>query len=327
MDMKIVSVSPEWAAQVLEKQNTGNRRMRRWWSEALAASLRRGEWITTHQGIAFTKDGRLLDGQHRLHAVVLAGIAVNIAVFENVPNEAFSVIDIGVKRSIADSTGLSKKTSESCRFAAALLFGGTIVPDQVMAVAESGLAEVHDRLYLYCGSSSAYYSSAPIRLAACLLVMDGHKEDQVFELYRKLVLQHTQDMPPVGHAFSRQVNTKSIACTGAGQFDALARGLKVFHPNNRDLTKIQISDGDTAAAAAFARHIIRRSMADCYPVKEASNVTHKPPRAQSQSPHIRKERALAKSNTGLVGAPHDDPPAAPPREAVGARRSKEQWVG
>jgi hypothetical protein len=280
MKMKTAIVSPEWAKQVLETQNTGNRRMRRWWAEAMAAAMRRGEWVTTHQGIAFTQDGRLLDGQHRLQAVVLAGIAVSMVVFKDVPNEAFSVLDIGVKRSIADSTGLSKKTAEVCRLAAAIFFGGTIVPGQVITIAESGLAEVHDRLQLYCGSTAAYYSSAPIRLAACLLLMDGHREDHVFDLYRKLVLQQTEDMPPAGHAFSRQVNTKTITASGSGTLDALARGLKVLHPNNSALTKIQIGDGDTAAAAAFARHIIRRSMADCDPVKETQDVTRTPTRAQ-----------------------------------------------
>lgn len=290
MDMKIVSVSPEWAEQVLEKQNTGNRQMRRWWSEAMAASMRRGEWITTHQGIAFTKDGRLLDGQHRLQAVVLSGITVSMVVFKNVPDEAFSALDIGVKRSIADSTGLSKKTAEACRLAAAIVFGGTIVPDQVITVAAGGLAEVHDRLLIYCGSSSVYYSSAPIRLAACLLVMDGHKEGYVFNLYRKLVLQHTQDMPPVGHAFSRQVNTKSIKSTGSGMLDALARGLKVLHPNNIALTKIQIGDGDSATAKSFARHIIRRSIADGDPEKEALNAEYTPTWAQSKSQRIWKKR-------------------------------------
>lgn len=258
---EIKLITPEWAGEQLKAFNTGNRRMRRWWSEALAQSIKRGEWILTHQGIAFTEDGRLLDGQHRLFAVVLSGVPVEMFVFSNVPNNAFSVIDIGQKRSISDTTGISKRTAEVCRLAAQYTFGGTILPDQVRDVANCGLEEVHERLLQYCNSSRAIYTSAPVRMSACALVMDGHSEDYIFDIYRSCALQNLQDLPQVAYAYLRQVGNGKAATKGAsGTKDSVARALKLFNPQNKDLARIQVSESDEVAAVAFIRNLIRRAM-------------------------------------------------------------------
>ncbi len=57
--------------------------------------------LTTHQGVAFAKDGRLIDGQHRLKAIVLAGVAVRLLVIPNCDPDTFAVLDNGYKRQAA----------------------------------------------------------------------------------------------------------------------------------------------------------------------------------------------------------------------------------
>jgi hypothetical protein len=72
----------------------------------LADSIIRGEWQLTHQGIALDgplDTGFLLDGQHRLNAIVKAGISVWIYVFEGLPRTAFPVLDTGKRRSGVDT--------------------------------------------------------------------------------------------------------------------------------------------------------------------------------------------------------------------------------
>jgi hypothetical protein len=64
----------------------------------------------THQGIALDgplNSGKLVDGQHRLHAIVKSGIPTPVLVFENVPPETFSVLDTGKRRSGGDVLALS----------------------------------------------------------------------------------------------------------------------------------------------------------------------------------------------------------------------------
>jgi len=51
-----------WQTDITEEHFEG--RMERGFAEA----MRRGEWMVTHQGIAFDTQGVLVDGQHRLAA-------------------------------------------------------------------------------------------------------------------------------------------------------------------------------------------------------------------------------------------------------------------
>src|SRR5690606_28146234 len=65
-------------------------------------AIRAGQWHLTHQGIAISDKGHLLDGQHRLHAVIETGIAINSIVAYGVPEESFTDIDSGAARRTAD---------------------------------------------------------------------------------------------------------------------------------------------------------------------------------------------------------------------------------
>lgn len=88
-------VTPEQAAEWLAQRNTRNRPKNERAIIALAKDITEGRWITSHQGIAFGEDGSLLDGQHRLSAIVLSGVAVRVMVTRNLPLEARDIIDLG----------------------------------------------------------------------------------------------------------------------------------------------------------------------------------------------------------------------------------------
>ncbi len=80
MKTTVKEITPQWAAQVLETKNPNNRKI----SDAVVAKyandMKTGRWALTHQGIAFDLNGDLLDGQHRLAAIVKAGIPINVPV-------------------------------------------------------------------------------------------------------------------------------------------------------------------------------------------------------------------------------------------------------
>jgi hypothetical protein len=247
-------VTPEMALEILESRNGVNRRKRNWWAVALAKAMRRGEWIVTHQGIAFDTDGSLLDGQHRLTAITLTNIAQTMFVFRDIDKRAFSVIDVGIKRSISDVTGLSKKSAETARLMATILYGGAVSSQQVLEVAETGIDEIHERLSEYCGTSKAVISATPVRLAVCLLVMDGHPEAAIFKTYADLVHLRYSEMPSAAQALIRQVSEKRV--TAQNHLDLLARALKALDPKQKHLTKIQVADEERATAAKYARSIV-----------------------------------------------------------------------
>lgn len=257
-------VTPAMAQEWLDNSNIGNRRLRAWWAIALAAAMTRGEWILTHQGIAFDQNGRLIDGQHRLRAIIASGQPCMMFVFTGLDPRAFMAIDTGVKRSTADTTGLETGAAEVCKNLAGLTFPGgntAATAQQVRIIANAGVEEIHARLMEFCSTRKKIFSAAPIRVAAILLVMDGYPEEKVFTMYRNVVLKRFEDLPPVGLTFIRQADSGKIYTHGSKN-DLLARALKVLNPNNSSLTRIQISESDASAAAAYARNVLVRVMSD-----------------------------------------------------------------
>ena len=64
-----------------------------------ARDMERGNWLLTHQGIAIDEDGQLIDGQHRLWAIVLTGKSVWMTVTTGLPSttvngSGLSIMDV-----------------------------------------------------------------------------------------------------------------------------------------------------------------------------------------------------------------------------------------
>ena len=67
-----------------------------------AGLIKSGRFRVTHQGIAFDKDGKLIDGMHRLTACVQADAAIAVQATFNMDRELFDALDRGRARSQAD---------------------------------------------------------------------------------------------------------------------------------------------------------------------------------------------------------------------------------
>ena len=225
-----VSVSPNMAKQWLDTVNTKNRRIRKWWSNALAQMILRGDWVPNPQPLSFDPSGTLLDGQHRLLAIVTANQNVTLSIAYDVDPRAMKFIDTGVKRTTEDTTSLSSKTAQVARRAATVLYGGSAAGNAniVLEIAQSGVEEVSERLNAYCKRSTKIFCSAPMRLAAVALVMDGYDESEVFSRYSAFANQDYLAMTKAMMSFNRQaLNTK------ANPNDLLARGMKILTPGQK----------------------------------------------------------------------------------------------
>ena len=98
----VIDVSPALAAMWLAQVHPDQRRLRSGWVDTLATDMVAGRWKLTHQGIAFDTHGRLLDGQHRLQAVVASDVTVRMKVDFGIDPSAYEVTDAGRPRSIVD---------------------------------------------------------------------------------------------------------------------------------------------------------------------------------------------------------------------------------
>lgn len=114
----LVKVTPELAEEWLGK-NTHNRNIRQASVTAYARDMTAGHWHVTAEPVKFTSDGTLLDGQHRLLAVVSAGVPVEMFVAKGVAADAQRVMDTGAKRSPGDMLKLDGYANHSALAAAA----------------------------------------------------------------------------------------------------------------------------------------------------------------------------------------------------------------
>ena len=77
-------ITPELAARLLEG-NKNNRHLRESVVDAYAQDMLNGHWLLNNQGIGLGEDGSVIDGQHRLAAVVKSGCSVRMLVVGNLP--------------------------------------------------------------------------------------------------------------------------------------------------------------------------------------------------------------------------------------------------
>ena len=119
MKTVIETISPKRAKELLD-HNTDNRTIRLSAVSEYAHQMRNGHWLLTHQGIAIAPNGRILDGQHRLMAIVESGCHIKTSVSYDVDPESYRHMDDGIKRTVADRLALMGD-KESNRIAVAVV--------------------------------------------------------------------------------------------------------------------------------------------------------------------------------------------------------------
>ena len=101
MNIQVVTMTPEWAQGIL-KQNLHNRPIRKEMVQKYIHEIKNNRYQLTHQGIAISTEGILLDGQHRLLAIAQAGVSVPIVMATNCNPQTFTVLDTGTIRKSTD---------------------------------------------------------------------------------------------------------------------------------------------------------------------------------------------------------------------------------
>lgn len=239
-------IDPRLAEEML-KTSAGNRKIRQHQVDDLAAAISRGEWRSISQCIGFNVRGQLIDGHHRLNAVVKSGVSIETIVVYGLPLDAVDVTDIGVKRSYADRLNLPASVSQvlrlGCQYAT-----GTKSPslEQMRPYIEAGFLDVIDRLQSTSAKNERYFGSAPLKLSACIEILAGEDENFVFSQYRALCKGDFDSMTSASKALYKQVFNET---TRAAQTDeTIARGRLVFSKVKQNLKMIKINPEDRRLA-------------------------------------------------------------------------------
>jgi hypothetical protein len=151
-----LKVTPHWAMKALQEYDDFcakhpdlkmNRNVTQNRVAKMASDMRQGMWARNHQGIAFDTNGILIDGQHRLWAVVESAATVMMQVTHGLDRrEAQPTIDIGGMRTLVDTCAIAGFTGIRALHAGvlkAMLRGMNPVPPQMSRVEELQAMQRH----------------------------------------------------------------------------------------------------------------------------------------------------------------------------------------
>ena len=103
MTLKVELVTPKKALEMLTT-NSGNRRVRDPRVLRYAEDMKQGRWITnTAEPIKISKRGLLLDGQHRLEAIIKSNVSIEMLIAYDLEDSIFKVLDTGLARNASDT--------------------------------------------------------------------------------------------------------------------------------------------------------------------------------------------------------------------------------
>ena len=255
---KLLKIGPALATEMLRASN-GNRKIRKWYVDSLARIMQRGQFRTTAEGIGFTADGFLIEGHHRLNAIIQSGETVEIWCMFGLDHDIYSYHNLGVKRSTADLHGLNKQTAEAINLAVNIAFGNGSMreTDLVHAVAHgTELFDALESLREFCPTNTAYFTAAPMRLAAAIHLMQTGDNGYVIDQWRALALSDIAKMSAVSQSLLKQTIQGAVDKTNSN--DALVRGYKVFDSKRQKMTRIIVGEQDTQAARSWVRDAVKR---------------------------------------------------------------------
>ena len=212
-------ITPELARALLKSD--GNRPFRRALALRYDESMNRGAWTINGESIKIGESGRLLDGQHRLHAVILHGRPVEMLVTRGIVNEqqAFLTMDSGSKRKTADRLyGMQEKNvyalSATLRWTYRYLWGpttqkGSASPDadELCKMLEE-MPEIRDLLHHYEGFRRAGFSGS--MMCALLYGASQYNQDLALRFAEQCILGANLIMTDsVYHLRSRAISNRT----------------------------------------------------------------------------------------------------------------------
>lgn len=251
MKTTIETISPKYAAYLLE-QNIGNRQIGQHRVRMYARDMQAGNWQLTHQGILLGKDGIVIDGQHRLHAVLLSGCSVPmmVCVDENIESARNCMVDLQMPRSAAFIIGKSTNLVGVANLAIELSEGNGKTSNASIYEKERSINIVDPYFHqLMNGSKSTAknITVAPVMLGAIINIAKS-KSDYAIEQFNYMRTAEFVKLSPMTSSFYRQIAIDRIKTSRPELF---ARAFRAFDVSRKNTTKLQVKDIDFAIKEAI----------------------------------------------------------------------------
>ena len=224
-DISIVDVTPAQAKVWLDECNTKNRRLNPSHVRRIALQMKNGQWLFNGDTICFDTNGILVDGQHRLEAIVESGVTVKCIIVRNLDPQVIMTKDIEMKtRNLSDLLAMDKVKDASnvaaivARFTnlqtgRCIVGGGNAHSSPVdMRFSESTVWDKYDYYYKYkdlfdsfSAVSHKYYKKRQSFLSraeigaffAHLVIIKNHNMEKVNSFFSQLYFGN-EECPAIG---------------------------------------------------------------------------------------------------------------------------------
>lgn len=110
LKVSVEIISPESAKQYLARNFETNRKLSPKNVAKHISSMQKGSWLISTDCIGFDTMGRLINGQHRLTAIVQSGTSQPFIVVRNLPIQSAQILDLGKKRMMDERLCIAGKT-------------------------------------------------------------------------------------------------------------------------------------------------------------------------------------------------------------------------
>lgn len=179
----IEMVTPERAQKILDSNGDRNRRRRHGRVQRYAADMRTGKWRITGETVRLDENGMLLNGQHRLAAVVLSGATVPMWFASGISTSTMIVQDSGLPVSSDDWMPLEHAAAATKLVRSVLR---AFAPGMASQGSRDEIVTAHNILgaehvkWAIESSKSRFAQRAPVRAVAVLIRRVDPERAEVF---------------------------------------------------------------------------------------------------------------------------------------------------
>jgi hypothetical protein len=103
----VETITPRLAELYLQKNTKNNRKVTKKTVGNYAADMTSGNWKLSPDCIAFDENDHLINGQHRMEAVIVSGKPVKFGVLRRFPQDSMQCFDIGKRRQMHERLTIS----------------------------------------------------------------------------------------------------------------------------------------------------------------------------------------------------------------------------
>lgn len=192
--MKITqeTITPEMAQEYLKFNTENYRSINKFRVMSYASDMKNGKWQLNGEAIKFDETGKLIDGQHRLQAIVSAGVPAEMLVIREVP-EGTNLYDIGSNRSmgqIAKARGVVSSSYTQVMAVANWMVSnsnhhGGVGKAVVMQYAEEHAEDIERAVrYVSIGTKNPVCRKSAVAAAVYCMIRGGMPQSEIGDFFR-----------------------------------------------------------------------------------------------------------------------------------------------